>query len=248
MLALSDGVVVLRDFIEADIEDYVRWETVETEWKLWDAPWEHEGETDEAGAAALDEDVAWMRAHAREMASLRDDAPRRRFEICVAGGRDAEPRRNGRIVDGNGKVDNVDEDGESHRSEQCADAKRFRLTSDEMSPMTHIGGVSTYRIDDDFSIAENGSHLALGIDINSMMARGRGYAPRALRLFTDYLFERGERELYCQTWSGNTRMINLACRLGFIECCRKPGLREVRGQRYDGLTFLLKDHHAPDGR
>lgn len=219
MLALSDGVVILRDFIEADIEDYVRWETVETEWKLWDAPWEHEGKTDEERVAALEEDVAWMRAHAREVASLRDDAPRRRFEVCVVGGGGGKPRQN----------------------ERTAGATCFHLTPAEMPPMTHIGGVSTYRIDDDFSIAEDGPYLALGIDINSMAARGRGYALRALRLFADYLFEEGAGELYCQTWSGNTRMIGLARKIGFTECCRKPDLREVCGQRYDGVTFVLKN-------
>ena len=31
--------IVLRDMIESDIEDYVRWFTVEREWENWDAPW-----------------------------------------------------------------------------------------------------------------------------------------------------------------------------------------------------------------
>lgn len=86
MLVLSEGVAILRDFIEEDIEDYVRWDTVETEWKLWDAPWEHVGQTDAQRAAALADDVAWMREHAREVALLRGDAPRRRFEVCVLDG------------------------------------------------------------------------------------------------------------------------------------------------------------------
>lgn len=34
-------------------------------------------------------------------------------------------------------------------------------------------------------------------------------------------------------------MIGLAEKLGFRECCRKPGLRRVRGEVYDGLTFRL---------
>ena len=29
-------------------------------------------------------------------------------------------------------------------------------------------------------------------------------------------------------------------KLGFTECCRKPKLRTVRGQQYDGLTFRKK--------
>ena len=36
--------VILRDFIENDIEDRIRWETTETEWLEWDAPWEMEEE------------------------------------------------------------------------------------------------------------------------------------------------------------------------------------------------------------
>lgn len=32
--------VVLRDMGEADIEDEIRWNTVETQWAQWDAPWE----------------------------------------------------------------------------------------------------------------------------------------------------------------------------------------------------------------
>ena len=32
--------IILRDMIESDIEDYVRWFTTETEWSMTDAPWE----------------------------------------------------------------------------------------------------------------------------------------------------------------------------------------------------------------
>ncbi len=32
--------IVLRDIIESDIKDYVRWFTVKTEWSNTDAPWE----------------------------------------------------------------------------------------------------------------------------------------------------------------------------------------------------------------
>ncbi len=36
--------VVLRDMRESDIEDEIRWNTIETQWALWDAPWEMEEE------------------------------------------------------------------------------------------------------------------------------------------------------------------------------------------------------------
>lgn len=36
--------IILRDMVESDIEDDIRWNTIETEWALWDAPWEMEVE------------------------------------------------------------------------------------------------------------------------------------------------------------------------------------------------------------
>lgn len=32
--------IILRDYREADIDDEIRWSTTETQWALWDAPWE----------------------------------------------------------------------------------------------------------------------------------------------------------------------------------------------------------------
>lgn len=34
--------IILRDYRESDIEDDIRWNTVETQWAEWDAPWETE--------------------------------------------------------------------------------------------------------------------------------------------------------------------------------------------------------------
>lgn len=42
-MELKNNLVVLRDFIESDIENRIYWETTENEWQLWDAPWEYEG-------------------------------------------------------------------------------------------------------------------------------------------------------------------------------------------------------------
>ena len=42
---LQSKDLVLRDFKESDIEKRMFWETVETEWQLWDAPWEFAGLT-----------------------------------------------------------------------------------------------------------------------------------------------------------------------------------------------------------
>ena len=39
-MKIKNENIILRDMIESDIDDYVRWFTTETEWSLWDAPWE----------------------------------------------------------------------------------------------------------------------------------------------------------------------------------------------------------------
>ena len=36
--------ILLRDARESDIADDIRWNTTETAWALWDAPWEMEEE------------------------------------------------------------------------------------------------------------------------------------------------------------------------------------------------------------
>lgn len=104
---------------------------------------------------------------------------------------------------------------------------------------THIGWCSAYFIDRQCNISEAGERCAVGLAIPPTAARRRGYAAAALSLFLRYLQRCGLTDLYTQTWSGNVRMIGLAEKLGFQECCRKPGLRRVRGAVYDGLTFRL---------
>ena len=69
---------------------------------------------------------------------------------------------------------------------------------------------------------------------------GNGIGTNALCAFMNYYFENGVDELYTQTWSGNVRMLRCAEKLGFVECNRNVGTREVDGQKYDGLTFRLE--------
>ena len=157
-MLISDERIILRDFRESDIEKRIFGETVETEWQLWDAPWEYEDLSDEKKKKELDDYIGWC---------------------------------------------------------------------------------SSYRIDDDCKISTSGDKCAIGIDIPQRDARGKGYAYNAMCLFIDYLLSNGETDIYTQTWSGNTRMIGLAKKLGFEEYKRKPDLRTVRGQKYDGLTFRL---------
>ena len=112
--------------------------------------------------------------------------------------------------------------------------KSFQICTPEGE---YVGWCGSYFIDEDYNIVDDGDRLAIGIDLPEEIARGRGLATHALQLFMAYLHSLGFTELYTQTWSGNERMIKLAEKLGFTECCRKPKLRTVRGQQYDGLTF-----------
>lgn len=184
-MQLKHGNIILRDMIESDIEDYVRWFTVEREWENWDAPWEKEETNEET------ERTSWCEYY-ESVKDRPDDIRRPKFEI----------EWNGR----------------------------------------HIGWVSSYLMDENYKwIGEikdgQTAYRAIGIDICEPDVRGNGIGTNALRAFMNYFFENGVRELYTQTWSGNVRMIRCAEKLGFAECSRKLGIREVDGQKYDALTF-----------
>ena len=181
--------IILRDMIESDIENYVRWFTTESEWAKADAPWEPLEESDEES-----ERKRWTR-YFEAMQELPDDVRRWKFEI----------EWNGR----------------------------------------HIGWVSSYPIDENYEwIGEfkDGQtvYRAIGIDICEPDVWGKGVGTNALRAFINYYFKDGVNELYTQTWSGNVRMLRCAEKLGFVECNRNVDIREVDGQKYDGLTFRLE--------
>ena len=181
--------IILRDMIESDIEDYVRWFTEELEWENWDAPWEKE-DTDEET-----ERKSWTEYY-ESVESLPDTELRWKFEI----------EWNGR----------------------------------------HIGWVSSYMMNENYEwigadTIQPGQavYRAIGIDICEPDVWGNGIGTNALRAFMNYYFENGADELYTQTWSGNVRMLRCAEKLGFVECNRNVGTREVNGKKYDGLTFRL---------
>ena len=188
MIKVESGNIILRDMIESDIEDYVRWFTVEREWENWDAPWE-KGDTCEE-----DERKKWTEYY-ESVKDLPDDDLRQKFEI----------ESNGR----------------------------------------HIGWVSSYCIDENYEwVRKNDDgqtvYRAIGIDICEPDLYGQGIGTNTLRAFMNYYFENGEKELYTQTWSGNMRMLRCAEKLGFTECDRDAGEREINGQKYDGLTLKVK--------
>ena len=184
--------IVLRDFRESDIEKRIYWEKIETEWQLWDGPWEYEGLTEEEKEAEFQKYVNTMHGWVERYKNMPDDEVRHTFQI------------------------------------ETNDAAR-----------KYIGWVSAYYIGDDYEFSEEKGRIAVGIDIPDISARGKGYAYQALCIFIQYLLEHGESEIYTQTWSGNERMVHVAQKLGFEECCRKIAVRTVRGEKYDGLTFKL---------
>ena len=112
----------------------------------------------------------------------------------------------------------------------------------------HIGSVSAYCLDENFdwyklNTEDDRRNLnwAVGIEINESAYWSNGWGTQALSAFLKYHLEDGYTNLYAQTWSGNFRMIGLAKKLGFVECCRKEKIRSVRGEEYDGLTFRLDE-------
>lgn len=98
----------------------------------------------------------------------------------------------------------------------------------------HIGWMNSYYID------SNEDMLAIGIDISEPKNRGNGIGKSAFKMFISYLLKNKPKiDIYTQTWSGNTRMINLAFKCGFKEYERKPNFRKINEKLYDGLTFKL---------
>lgn len=182
--------IVLRDMRESDIDDEIRWHTVETDWALWDAPWEMaEVLCTFDPEAHREEELKWI--------GVRKPDHRLSFEIDTADG-------------------------------------------------IHIGSVSAYCIDESFDWHKMNTeddrrkaNWAVGIEINESSRWSNGWGTQALAAFVKYHLEGGYTNLYTQTWSGNIRMIGLAKKLGFVECCRKEKIRLVRGGEYDGLTFKL---------
>lgn len=180
--------IILRDMIESDIEDYVRWFTLEREWENWDAPWEKEDTSEET------ERISW-RDYYESVKALPDTTRRWKMEIVC----------NNR----------------------------------------HIGWVSSYPIDEHYEWIDEVKdgqtvYRAVGICICEPEIWCKGIGTNALRAFINYYFENGTEEIYTQTWSGNVRMLRCAEKLGFVECNRNVGIREVDGQKYDGVTFRLE--------
>ena len=136
---------------------------------------------------------------------------------------------------------------EYYESLKCRPDDRLRWKFEIEYNGRHVGWVSSYMIDENyewiaFDDIKEGQivHRAVGIDLCEPDVWSNGIGTKALKAFINYYFEQGVKEIYTQTWSGNVRMLRLAEKLGFVECNRNAGVREVNGQKYDGLTFKLE--------
>ena len=86
--------------------------------------------------------------------------------------------------------------------------------------------------------AEESDWRRMGVTVFDPHGRGKGVGTEALRIWTDYLFEHTQAvRLDFSTWSGNTRMLGVGHRLGFLEEARFREAREVRGARYDSVVM-----------
>ena len=75
--------IILRDFIASDIEKRIYWETVETEWQQWDAPWDYEGLSEAEKESELQEYIKSLHRWVRQDATLPDNRTRYRFQIAL---------------------------------------------------------------------------------------------------------------------------------------------------------------------
>ena len=139
--------------------------------------------------------------------------------------------------------DSLDEDqlkvwSEYYESVRDLPEDTFRRKFEIERDGAHIGWVSRYF---DLEYMENPEMIpVIGIDIPETSCRNQGAGTEALRLFIRYLKENGFGSVYTQTWSGNTAMMRVAEKLGFVPVCRMRDYRTVNGKLYDAVTLKLE--------
>ena len=189
MIIIETENLILRDFQESDIENRIEWDTKDTEWQDWDAPWERES---------------------------------------VPEGEDLE------------KVKSLYKSMADRASRKSPENLRYSFQIEIKETGEYIGWINCYCIDDNYTYTDADGKYAFGIDIPPESCRGKGYGYEAFHAAISYLKAHGLDEIYTQTWSGNTRMVALAQKLGFDEINRKKDYRTVDGCKYDALTFIYK--------
>lgn len=86
--------------------------------------------------------------------------------------------------------------------------------------------------------SEESDWRRMGLTVYDPNTRGKGVGTAALQIWTDYLFATTAAvRLDFSTWSGNSRMLGVGHRLGFVEEARFRDAREVRGERFDSVVM-----------
>ena len=95
----------------------------------------------------------------------------------------------------------------------------------------------------------SGGWWEVGILIYDPRHWGGGLGTRALSSWSELTFEEtGAHLITLSTWSGNTRMLRAAERVGYRECARVREARLWQGQRYDHVQMqLLRREWADPG-
>lgn len=87
-------------------------------------------------------------------------------------------------------------------------------------------------------VDKNTNWLEIGIIIYKPEYWGSGYGTEAFRLFIDYIFTITPlHRLGISTWSGNTRMVKLAEKMGMKEEARIRQARFLDGKYYDAIQM-----------
>lgn len=128
----------------------------------------------------------------------------------------------------------------------------IRLRLEIVSGGRHVGFVSSYFLNEDYSPADwetidfsknapdNHAVRALGIELCESDVWGQGIGAKALLAFMEYYRGFGEDRFLMETWSGNRRMLRLAEKLGFREVNREKNAHEVDGRAYDAIVLELR--------
>ncbi len=110
----------------------------------------------------------------------------------------------------------------------------------------HIGFVCSYPLDYNFEPIQYGKaegnakkYCALGIEICEPAFWGKGLGRQVLAATIRYYQDNGFNDFYLETWSGNTRMLKCAQKLGFYICKQIPAFRQASGIDYDAVILLL---------
>ncbi|RLL48326.1 N-acetyltransferase [Oceanobacillus piezotolerans] len=95
-----------------------------------------------------------------------------------------------------------------------------------------IGSVGCYWVD------QNTNWLETGIVIYDSNYWNGGYGTEAYKLWIDFLFNSTDlHRLGMSTWSGNTRMVKVAEKIGMIEEARIRQARTVNGEYFDAIKM-----------